>query len=69
MERSVVFRKTEPYTLSQSHEIRVPYWYAAIEGKECALIGPIESIPGNSQEPITYEEARRIADNIDWSMV
>lgn len=60
----VVFKKTEEYQLTRLSTIQVAYWYVAVEGEECALLGPVEKIPGNSRQPLTYEEAREMANKI-----
>lgn len=66
---TVVFKKTEEYQLTRLSTIQVQYWYAAIENKECILLGPVEKIPGNSRQPLTYEEAKVLANEIDWRSV
>lgn len=61
----VVFQKHEPYLLYRGCYISVAYWYAALEGQEAILLGIVNVIPGNSNEPITYEEARHLADQLN----
>lgn len=58
---TTVFRVEMPYQLTEQRCITVEVWYCGDEGGIAKYLGPVNKIPGSSENPITYQEARELA--------